>query len=162
ALTAATSVVWSLELTAFWMMFLDGYIGAPPTVTVCSFIICANEGAAATPSVRAAAATVASAIRVYFIAISSVVRVGPISGGTGRAGLRERGDAARVARSDQPKRSGLRACAGRNEPELHGFLVGGQHRGRHDHQGAAGADRGHEAWLPARLTKRREQWRAFG
>ncbi len=37
ALTAATSVVWSFELTAFWMMFLDGNIGAPPTITVASF-----------------------------------------------------------------------------------------------------------------------------
>src|ERR1700741_901569 len=36
AFTAATSVVWSLELTAFWMMFLDGYIAAPPTITVFS------------------------------------------------------------------------------------------------------------------------------
>src|SRR5260221_8409251 len=36
ALTAATRVVWSFELTAFSMMFLDGYIGAPPTSTVIS------------------------------------------------------------------------------------------------------------------------------
>ena len=36
AFTAATSVVWSFELTAFWMMFLDGYIAAPPTITVFS------------------------------------------------------------------------------------------------------------------------------
>src|SRR5262249_37787008 len=28
----------SVELTAFWMMFLEGYIGAPPTVTACSVI----------------------------------------------------------------------------------------------------------------------------
>src|SRR6201988_1039936 len=33
ALTAATSGVWSFELTAFSMMFLLGNIGAPPTVT---------------------------------------------------------------------------------------------------------------------------------
>src|SRR5450631_1460160 len=33
ALTAATSVVWSFELTALSMMSLDAYIGAPPTVT---------------------------------------------------------------------------------------------------------------------------------
>jgi hypothetical protein len=32
AFTAVTSVVWSFELTAFWTMFCDGYIGAPPTV----------------------------------------------------------------------------------------------------------------------------------
>ncbi len=43
AFTAATSVVWSFELTAFWTMFLEGYIGAPPTVTVFSFI-CAKAG----------------------------------------------------------------------------------------------------------------------
>src|SRR6478736_7263670 len=36
AFTAATSVVWSFELTAFWMMFFDGYIAAPPTITVFS------------------------------------------------------------------------------------------------------------------------------
>jgi hypothetical protein len=28
--------VWSFELTAFSMMFLEGYIGAPPTSTVIS------------------------------------------------------------------------------------------------------------------------------
>src|SRR5208283_2238375 len=31
AFTAATSVVWSCELTAFSTMFLVGYIAAPPT-----------------------------------------------------------------------------------------------------------------------------------
>ena len=36
AFTAATSVVWSLELTAFWMMFFEGNIAAPPTITVFS------------------------------------------------------------------------------------------------------------------------------
>src|SRR5436309_10976764 len=36
AFTAATRVVWSLELTAFWMMFLEGNIAAPPTITVFS------------------------------------------------------------------------------------------------------------------------------
>src|ERR1700722_20664794 len=34
ALTAATRVVWSLELMAFWTMVLVGYISAPPTITV--------------------------------------------------------------------------------------------------------------------------------
>src|SRR5262249_7480669 len=38
AFTAATSVVWSFEFIAFWMIFFEGYIGAPPTVTVCSLI----------------------------------------------------------------------------------------------------------------------------
>src|SRR5947209_1550044 len=32
AFTALTSVVWSLELTAFWTMFFFGDMGAPPTV----------------------------------------------------------------------------------------------------------------------------------
>ena len=36
AFTAATSVVWSFELTAFWTMFLEGNIAAPPTITVFS------------------------------------------------------------------------------------------------------------------------------
>ena len=45
AFTAATSVVWSFEFTAFCTMFFDGYIGAPPTVTVFSFsFICAKAG----------------------------------------------------------------------------------------------------------------------
>jgi hypothetical protein len=44
AFTAATSVVCSFELTAFSMMFFEGYIGAPPTVTVLS----AKLGVAAT------------------------------------------------------------------------------------------------------------------
>ncbi|MNL80795.1 hypothetical protein D3C87_2077270 [compost metagenome] len=39
AFTAATSVVWSLELTAFSTIFLEGYIGAPPTITVFSLAI---------------------------------------------------------------------------------------------------------------------------
>src|SRR5262249_20626294 len=55
AFTAATSVVWSLEFTAFWMMFFEGYMGAPPTVTVCSFI-CASDGVAASAARPTAAA----------------------------------------------------------------------------------------------------------
>src|SRR4029077_13701118 len=54
AFTAATSVVWSLELTAFWMMFLEGYIGAPPTVTAIS---AATVGSAMAETAMAAAAT---------------------------------------------------------------------------------------------------------
>jgi len=57
--------VWSLELTAFWMMFFDGNIAAPPTMTVFSpdislFIIlsCALTGAT-TAAVRASAAKAA-------------------------------------------------------------------------------------------------------
>jgi hypothetical protein len=47
AFTAATSVVWSLEFTAFSTMFFDGNIGAPPTITVFSPLIlsCAVTGA---------------------------------------------------------------------------------------------------------------------
>src|SRR4051794_31698883 len=65
------------------MMFLDGYIGAPPTVTVCSFVICANEGAAA-PNARAVA-KVASTRRGYCMTLSRLVRVGPSAGVTARA-----------------------------------------------------------------------------
>jgi len=36
AFTAATSVVWSFELTAFSTMFFEGNMGAPPTSTVFS------------------------------------------------------------------------------------------------------------------------------
>ena len=54
AFTAATSVVWSFELTAFWMMFLEGYIGAPPTSTVISL---AMVGSAIAETARAAAAS---------------------------------------------------------------------------------------------------------
>src|SRR5208282_5926217 len=59
ALTAATRVVWSFEFTAFWMMFFDGYIGAPPTLTVFSDIVSAQTGAAAPAAI---ARTVAAAI----------------------------------------------------------------------------------------------------
>src|SRR5205085_8552853 len=52
AFTAATSVVWSFDFTALSTMSLDGYIGAPPTITVFSFILpppiilsCASTGA---------------------------------------------------------------------------------------------------------------------
>ncbi len=38
AFTAATSVVWSLELTAFSTIVLLAYIGAPPTI---GFLACA-------------------------------------------------------------------------------------------------------------------------
>ena len=55
AFTAATRVVWSLELTAFWMMFLDGYIGAPPTVTVFSDICAATGMDAIAPKASTAA-----------------------------------------------------------------------------------------------------------
>src|SRR4029453_15782130 len=58
AFTAATSGVGAFELAAFWMMFLEGYIGAPPTVTVCSFC-CASVGVAATAA-RASAAPAAA------------------------------------------------------------------------------------------------------
>ena len=53
ALTAATSVVWSAEFTAFWMMFLLGNIGAPPTIGL------AAKPAPALAMRAAAAATVA-------------------------------------------------------------------------------------------------------
>src|SRR6266850_884903 len=72
-LVAATTVVWSLELTAFWMMFFEGNIAAPPTITVFSpesslFVIlsCALTGAT-TAAVRAntpKAAADKSAIRL--------------------------------------------------------------------------------------------------
>src|SRR5471030_1488851 len=38
ALTAATSVVWSLEFTAFSTIFLEGYMAAPPTMVVSDII----------------------------------------------------------------------------------------------------------------------------
>ena len=56
ALTAATKVVWSLEFTAFWMMFFDGYIGAPPTVTVFSDIWAKSGVDAVAAKANAAAA----------------------------------------------------------------------------------------------------------
>ena len=55
AFTAATSVVWSFEFIAFSTMFFEGYMGAPPTVTVCSFIS-ARDGVAATAAKATAAA----------------------------------------------------------------------------------------------------------
>src|SRR5262249_1694213 len=46
--------------TAFWMMFFDGYIGAPPTLTVFSDMVSAASGAV--PAAKASAA--AAAIKV--------------------------------------------------------------------------------------------------
>ena len=66
AFTAATSVVWSLELTAFSMMFLEGYIGAPPTSTVISL---ATVGRATAETARAAAATADKAKVESFIVV---------------------------------------------------------------------------------------------
>src|SRR5262245_59471060 len=39
ACTAATSVVWSAEFTALSTIVRDGYIAAPPTITVCSLLM---------------------------------------------------------------------------------------------------------------------------
>ena len=47
ALTAATRVVWSLELTALSMMSLLEYIGAPPTITWAEAVTAAAESEAA-------------------------------------------------------------------------------------------------------------------
>jgi hypothetical protein len=59
-------------LTAFWMMFFEAYIGAPPTVTVFSFIIASEGLAASVANARAAAATVVRAVmRVSFMSSSS-------------------------------------------------------------------------------------------
>src|SRR5215470_2204174 len=61
-----------VEVTAFWMMFLEGYIGAPPTVTACSFI-CASVGVATAPA-KASEATVASmAVRESLMSFSICV-----------------------------------------------------------------------------------------
>src|SRR5438067_6122666 len=57
ALTAATSVVWSAELTALSMMSLLGYIACMPTITVLSEAVrraCAASGAAASVAERPA------------------------------------------------------------------------------------------------------------
>src|ERR1700749_4166363 len=63
AFTAATSVVWSFELTAFCTMVFDGYIAAPPTILVISS---AKVGMAASePRPSASAAAVANtAVRI--------------------------------------------------------------------------------------------------
>ena len=73
AFTAATSVVWSFEFTAFWMMFFEGYIGAPPTVTVCSFI-CANAGAAMTAA-KLSAATATAVGRIVRLRVMSFLHL---------------------------------------------------------------------------------------
>src|SRR5438309_12045346 len=59
ALTAATSVVWSFELTAFWTIVLVGYIAAPPTIGL----------ARAMPLPATAKAAAAARMRVLFIGI---------------------------------------------------------------------------------------------
>src|SRR5262249_11364403 len=69
AFTAATSVVWSFELTAFWMMFFDGYIGAPPTVTVFSAAKLGTTAFIARLSAKTAAPAKAS-VDIRFMALS--------------------------------------------------------------------------------------------
>ena len=56
AFTAATSVVWSFELTAFCTMFLDGYIAAPPTILVISLAKPGTGAMAVTVKANASAA----------------------------------------------------------------------------------------------------------
>src|SRR6185312_12735052 len=74
ALTAATRVVWSLELTAFSMMFLVGYIGAPPTILVMPGLAimpldieAAMVGIEAAGTASASAAITSSAFEIVFI-----------------------------------------------------------------------------------------------
>ena len=57
-------------------MFFEGYIGAPPTVTVCSFIclVCAKLGVAAAAA-KASAATAAAVGRVM-VEFHVVLRMG--------------------------------------------------------------------------------------
>src|SRR5579871_3252702 len=62
AFTAATRVVWSFELTAFWTIFFDGYIGAPPTSTVFSDMLSAETGTTV-PAASASAAAAATRVR---------------------------------------------------------------------------------------------------
>src|SRR5262245_2236365 len=56
------------------MMFFEGYIGEPPTVTVCSFC-CAKLGGAATAA-RASAATAAAVGRAMRESFMWVLRTG--------------------------------------------------------------------------------------
>src|SRR5215470_17977320 len=58
------------------MMFLDGYIGEPPTVTVCSFI-CANVGVAATAAKASAAAATAAGTMVRESFMTFSICLGP-------------------------------------------------------------------------------------
>jgi hypothetical protein len=65
------------------MMFFDGYIGAPPTVTVFSSFICAKVGVAAIVlSVSAAARAVKVVMRESFMSSSSDLKVAPAIGVT--------------------------------------------------------------------------------
>ena len=64
ALTAATRVVWSFELTAFSTMFLVGYIGAPPTI---------GSSAAIAPAPRARTMTAAVLANLRFMPDSSLI-----------------------------------------------------------------------------------------
>src|SRR5215813_3782566 len=69
ALTAATSVVWSLELTALSTISLVGYIGAPPTIG--SSIFCAEAmEALANPN-----ATKAKTAKILFMFVSNLSSV---------------------------------------------------------------------------------------
>src|SRR5262249_30458495 len=74
AFTAATSVVWSFEFTAFWTMFFDGYIGAPPTVTVFSDIW-ASSGAGAAIAAKAKMAALAKRAKRLDMEVSDGLKV---------------------------------------------------------------------------------------
>src|SRR5829696_9733857 len=91
AFTAATSVVWSAEFTAFSTMFFVLYIGAPPTIGLLLLvpppIICAASGIDT-------AATNISANRVFLIFIPPVslcLVTCPIYGARRARGFRRRG-----------------------------------------------------------------------
>jgi hypothetical protein len=60
ALTAATSVVWSAELTALSMMSLVGYMAAPPTIGSAGMPDTAGEGGAIMVLLQAARPVIAS------------------------------------------------------------------------------------------------------
>src|SRR6201991_4347447 len=74
AFTAATSVVWSWDCEAFSMMFLDGYIAAPPTVTVCSAGMAGAAGCAILSLSAGVAAAVLSALALMQATGSVVAR----------------------------------------------------------------------------------------
>jgi hypothetical protein len=68
-------------------MFFEGYIGAPPTVTVFSSYMAAKLGdAAMAPIARAAAATVESAVMRAKVMSSSRLNVAPLVGVDGSYG----------------------------------------------------------------------------
>src|SRR5262249_41121599 len=101
---------WSFELSAFWMMFFDGYIAAPPTITVFSAAKLGAVAFIARLSAKTAAPAKARA-EIRFMALSGALFAVPSGGDIESYGAPETKDAG--ARSQVRELTGADHRAGR-------------------------------------------------